>query len=72
MGDVLGRARVTAEAEGGQNPPFRNVEAVALLIFAGEFRADFGGQPVQPERREFEEIELGQGTDPGFSRGGKA
>lgn len=62
--DVLRGAGIVAESERGQHPPFRNIEAVAFPIFAGELRAHFRREPVQPERHEFEEIELGQGDCP--------
>ncbi len=57
MRDVLRAAGIVAEAERRQHPPFRNVEPVALLIFARQRGADLGRQPVQAERHEAEEIE---------------
>ena len=59
MRDVLRAAGVVAETERRQHPPFRNIQPVALLIFAGQRGADLGRQPVQPERHEPEEIEPG-------------
>ena len=56
-GDVLRAAGIVAEAERRQHPPFRNIEPVALLIFAGQRGADLGRQPVQPKRHETEEVE---------------
>ena len=57
MGDVLRAAGIVAEAERRQHAPFRNIEPVALLIFARERGADLGRQPVQAERHEFEQVE---------------
>src|SRR5882757_8372119 len=44
--------------------PFRNIQPVALLIFARKRGADLGGQPVQPEWHKSEQIECCQKTAP--------
>ncbi len=62
--NVLCRAGIIPKAERGENPPLGNIQAVARAIFAGEFRADLRRQPVQPERHESEQVELGQGVPP--------
>ena len=70
LGDILRRAGLVPEAERGHHPPFGNVETIAVPILAGEFGADFRGQPVQPERHEAEKIEFAQGTRPGLMSAG--
>src|SRR5450755_3396971 len=60
MRDVLRAAGVVAEAERRQHAPFRNVQAIALLIFARQRGRDLGRQPVQAEWHKSQEINFGQ------------
>src|SRR5438270_269709 len=59
LSDILRAAGIVAEAERRQHAPFRNVEPVAGRIFDRERRTDFGGQPVQAERHESEQVQPG-------------
>src|SRR6266436_6886936 len=59
--DILRAAGAVAEAERRQHPPFRNVQPIALLIFARQRHADLGRQPVEAERRKPKEIKSRQG-----------
>src|SRR4051812_46498170 len=55
--DILRAAGLAAKTERRQHAPFRNIESVALAIVAGERRADLGGQTIEPEWRELEQVE---------------
>ena len=55
--DVLRAAGFLAETERRQHAPARDIETMALPIFDGERVGDLGGQPVEAERHEFEQIE---------------
>src|SRR3954453_4848150 len=59
MRDILRAARFVSEAERCQHPPFRSVEPVSLSVLTGKRRRDLRGQPVQPERRELEQVQGG-------------
>src|SRR6266566_1083229 len=64
MRNILRAAGFVAEAERRQHAPFRNIQPVALLIFARKRSADLGGQSVQPEWHKSEQIECCQKTAP--------
>src|ERR1700686_5577262 len=57
MRDVLRAAGLVAEAERRQHPPFRNIEPIALPVFACQSGRNLGRPPVQPERGESEQVE---------------
>src|SRR5436190_20403899 len=57
MGNILRAAGIVPKTQCRQHTPFRDIQSVALPVLDRQRRRHLGGQPVQPERRESEQVE---------------